>query len=177
MRIAKIKHLRTSSRRRISTQPASTMTPGITAHCSACASTRSICRTRCRPFSMARKGVVAWELGYAYARNKPVIDLRTDFRPGAERGMNVMLSRSCRYLIREPSFHEDVKALAKAVVRRLGRLDPGWPTIGIFFPNKPCFFRGDGLSSRVCPPSISGRAERYDGKWLRSAKCATASAT
>ncbi|MCL2001377.1 MAG: nucleoside 2-deoxyribosyltransferase [Planctomycetes bacterium] len=67
---------------------------------------------------------VAWEMGYAYARGKPVIGVRTDFRPGAEHGVNIMLSRSCRYLIREFSFQEKVEILAKGVARRLRRLKP-----------------------------------------------------
>lgn len=67
---------------------------------------------------------VAWEMGYAYAKGKPVIGLRTDFRPGAEHGVNIMLSRSCRYFIRDFSFQEDVALLAKDVVRRLKRLKP-----------------------------------------------------
>lgn len=61
----------------------------------------------------------AWEMGYAYARGKPVIGVRTDFRPGAEHGVNIMLSRSCSHLVREFSFQEDVKLLAKDIVRRL----------------------------------------------------------
>ncbi len=62
---------------------------------------------------------VAWEMGYAYARGIPVVGVRTDFRPGAEHGVNIMLSRSCRYLIREFAFQEDVKVLAKGIARRL----------------------------------------------------------
>ncbi|MDR0363180.1 MAG: nucleoside 2-deoxyribosyltransferase [Planctomycetota bacterium] len=65
---------------------------------------------------------VAWEVGYAYARGKPVIGLRTDFRPGAEHGLNIMLSRSCRFLIREFSFQEDVETLAKAIARRVKKI-------------------------------------------------------
>lgn len=65
---------------------------------------------------------VAWEMGYAYARGKPVIGVRTDFRPGAEHGVNIMLSRSCRYLVREFSFQEDVKLLAKDIARRLKKI-------------------------------------------------------
>ncbi len=64
----------------------------------------------------------SWEMGYAYAKGKPVIGLRTDFRPGAECGVNIMLSRSCRYLVREYAFQEDVAAAARSVVRRLKRL-------------------------------------------------------
>ncbi|MDR1611374.1 MAG: nucleoside 2-deoxyribosyltransferase [Planctomycetota bacterium] len=65
---------------------------------------------------------VAWETGYAYARGKPVIGLRTDFRPGAEHGLNIMLSRSCRFLIREFAFQENVETLAKAILRRLKKV-------------------------------------------------------
>ena len=65
---------------------------------------------------------VAWEMGYAYARGKPVIGVRTDFRPGAEHGVNIMVSRSCRYLIREFSFQEDVEQLARDIIRRLKRM-------------------------------------------------------
>ena len=65
---------------------------------------------------------VAWEIGYAYARGTPVIGVRTDFRPGAEHGVNIMVSRSCRYLIREFSFQEDVKLLARDIARRLKKV-------------------------------------------------------
>lgn len=66
----------------------------------------------------------AWEMGYAYARGIPVIGVRTDFRPGAEHGVNIMLSRGCRFLVREFSFQEDVAVLAKDVVRRLKKIKP-----------------------------------------------------
>lgn len=65
----------------------------------------------------------AWEMGYAYARGKPVVGVRTDFRPGAEHGVNIMLSRSCAYLVREFSFQEDVRLLAKDIVRRLKKVN------------------------------------------------------
>lgn len=65
---------------------------------------------------------VAWEMGYAYARGKPVVGVRTDFRPGAEHGVNIMVSRSCRYFLREFSFQEDVNLLAKDIARRLKKL-------------------------------------------------------
>lgn len=65
----------------------------------------------------------AWEMGYAYARGKPVIGVRTDFRPGAEDGVNIMLSRSCEHLVKGESFRNDVEPLAKDIVRRLKQLD------------------------------------------------------
>lgn len=64
----------------------------------------------------------AWEMGYSYAKKKPVIGLRTDFRPGAEHGLNIMLSRSCRHLVRDYSFQEDVTLLAKDVARKLAKI-------------------------------------------------------
>ena len=65
---------------------------------------------------------VAWEMGYAYARGKPVVGVRTDFRPGAEHGVNIMLSRSCRHFIREYSFQEDMAVLARDIARKLKRM-------------------------------------------------------
>jgi Nucleoside 2-deoxyribosyltransferase len=65
---------------------------------------------------------VAWEMGYAYARGKPVLGVRTDFRPGAEHGVNIMLSRSCRTFIREFSFQEDVELLARDIARRIKKM-------------------------------------------------------
>lgn len=64
----------------------------------------------------------AWEMGYAYAKGKPVVGVRTDFRPGAEHGVNIMLSRSCRFYVRDFSFQDDVDLLAKDIVRRLKKL-------------------------------------------------------
>jgi nucleoside 2-deoxyribosyltransferase len=61
----------------------------------------------------------SWEMGYAYAKGKKVIGIRTDFRPGPDHGVNVMLGRSCNYVVREFAFLEDVDAVAEAVVRRL----------------------------------------------------------
>jgi nucleoside 2-deoxyribosyltransferase len=41
-----------------------------------------------------------WEAGYAYARGKPVIGWRTDWRPAEDGAANCMLSRSCRKVVR-----------------------------------------------------------------------------
>lgn len=65
----------------------------------------------------------AWEIGYAYAKGKPVIGVRTDFRPGAEQGVNVMLSRACRFLVLDSSFQEDTGTLALEVAQRLKKLN------------------------------------------------------
>lgn len=64
----------------------------------------------------------AWEMGYAYARGKPIIGVRTDYRPGPEHGVNIMIARSCRYLVREYAFQEDIEPLAQAVARRLAKV-------------------------------------------------------
>src|SRR5438876_855780 len=49
-----------------------------------------------------------FEVGYAYARGKPVIGVRTDFRANQERGVNIMLSRACAAFVYRPSFDEDI---------------------------------------------------------------------
>lgn len=36
-----------------------------------------------------------WEVGYAYAKQTPIIGLRTDWRPGEDAGANCMLTQSC----------------------------------------------------------------------------------
>ena len=49
--------------------------------------------------------------------------MRTDFRVGEEKGVNIMLPFPCRFFIREPSFPENVTVLAKALARRLKKLE------------------------------------------------------
>ncbi len=61
----------------------------------------------------------AFELGYARALGKSIVGLRTDYRPGADHGVNLMCARACDYRIREFAFQENPKPLADAVVRRL----------------------------------------------------------
>ena len=46
----------------------------------------------------------AWEIGYAYARGKPVVGIRTDFRNGgdtAHGSVNAMIEGSCRGIARD----------------------------------------------------------------------------
>ena len=74
----------------------------------------------------------AFEMGYACALGKPVVGVRTDYRPGADRGANLMLAGACRYLVREYAFREDVGQLAASLARRLRLLarNPGSRTPG-----------------------------------------------
>ncbi len=64
----------------------------------------------------------AFEVGYATALGIPVIGLRTDYRPGADHGVNLMVARACTYLVREFAFQEEERAVARALGRRLRRL-------------------------------------------------------
>lgn len=61
----------------------------------------------------------AFEVGYAIAKGKPVIGVRTDYRASQESGCNLMLSRGCTALVFRPSFDENVNALAKDVARKM----------------------------------------------------------
>ncbi len=66
----------------------------------------------------------AWEVGYAFAKGIPVIGVRTDFRPGADSGLNIMLARSCRYLVTGARFDRGVEDIAERIARALDRLSP-----------------------------------------------------
>ena len=66
----------------------------------------------------------AWECGYAYARNKPVISVRTDFRGGEDAGLNLMLRRSSVSVIEHPATDEELKPLAARIHQALGQIEP-----------------------------------------------------
>ncbi|MBN1257520.1 MAG: nucleoside 2-deoxyribosyltransferase [Planctomycetes bacterium] len=68
---------------------------------------------------------VALEIGLAYALKIPVIGVRTDYRDNQEKGVNLMISRACTFLVREFSFREDLPQLAASVSRRLIKVLPG----------------------------------------------------
>ncbi len=53
------------------------------------------------------------ELGYAWARKKPVIGVRTDFRISEDRGLNLMVSHSCQHLLLE--IRGDVRSLSERI--------------------------------------------------------------
>jgi nucleoside 2-deoxyribosyltransferase len=54
------------------------------------------------------------EMGLAYAKNKPIIGVRTDFRSLEDRGLNLMVSFTCSRLIWQPM--EDINELAREIV-------------------------------------------------------------
>jgi nucleoside 2-deoxyribosyltransferase len=64
----------------------------------------------------------AFEIGYAFARGKPVIGVRTDFRRGQEKGLNIMLSRACTYFIPDLSFNEDMGVIVRDVAGKIRAL-------------------------------------------------------
>ena len=61
----------------------------------------------------------AFEVGYAYAKGKPIVGLRTDFRQSQEKGLNIMLARACDYFIPDLSFREDSELIIRDIIRRL----------------------------------------------------------
>jgi len=64
----------------------------------------------------------AWEVGYAYAKKKPVIAIRTDFRQNQDRGLNLMLSRSVDQ-ISLSALSGDLEELAARIATRLTAYD------------------------------------------------------
>lgn len=62
------------------------------------------------------------ELGYAYAIQKPIIGIRTDFRISEDRGLNLMLSNICTELILD--VNSNISELAEQVAASISGLDP-----------------------------------------------------
>lgn len=60
-----------------------------------------------------------FECGYAYAKNKTIIGIRTDMRSGEDNGLNAMLSQTCHHIIRFSPFQDaitDIDALAERIL-------------------------------------------------------------
>lgn len=66
-----------------------------------------------------------WEVGYAFALGKPIIGVRTDYRPNQDDGVNLMLARSCSKWVHHLGFDENVVALAKDIVRAIRAVQKG----------------------------------------------------
>jgi len=62
---------------------------------------------------------VSFEMGYAFAKDIPVVGVRTDFRQLQERGVNMMCSRACAEYVCRMSFGESVEDLAGDVARKI----------------------------------------------------------
>ena len=59
------------------------------------------------------------ELGYAYAREKPIIGIRTDIRLSEDRGLNLMVANICTRLIVKSSLTTNVNEIALEIVNIL----------------------------------------------------------
>ena len=59
------------------------------------------------------------EMGYAKAKGKFVIGVRTDFRSGEDRGLNLMVSNICSHLVILHSTSTTIEELAEEVARVL----------------------------------------------------------
>ena len=65
------------------------------------------------------------EIGYALAKGKPVIGIRTDFRDGETHGLNIMAAGVCTSLIKLPSTAFSIAEVAEKVVTALlGKPNP-----------------------------------------------------
>jgi nucleoside 2-deoxyribosyltransferase len=59
------------------------------------------------------------ELGYAYAKRKTIIGLRTDFRLSEDRGLNLMVANICTMLIMKSSLTAKLNEIAQEIVNIL----------------------------------------------------------
>lgn len=67
----------------------------------------------------------AFEIGYAFAKGVPVVGVRTDFRRGQDRGVNVMCGQACTKYVYEMSFREKPEQLARAVAEKVKAVAAG----------------------------------------------------
>lgn len=61
----------------------------------------------------------AIEMGYAYARNKPIIGIRTDFR--SAKNVNLMVAGVCREFLWLPSYQVELNQVANEIASALKR--------------------------------------------------------
>ena len=59
------------------------------------------------------------ELGYAKAKGKLIVGVRTDFRTGEDRGLNLMVSNICSHLVVRPSTSFTLEEVADEVANAL----------------------------------------------------------
>lgn len=59
------------------------------------------------------------ELGYARAKNTPIVGVRTDIRTSEHRGLNLMVALVCDHLLLAPSTTTDVDSLASKITHWL----------------------------------------------------------
>jgi nucleoside 2-deoxyribosyltransferase len=59
------------------------------------------------------------EIAYARAKNKPVIGVRTDFRPGDVHGLNIMTAGICTAIVKLPSTAGTVGQVATQIIEQL----------------------------------------------------------
>lgn len=62
------------------------------------------------------------EIGYAYARGKPIIGIRTDFRASEDSGVNLMVSKACAEIIWLRDSSMDLEHVLNEVVHAVERL-------------------------------------------------------
>jgi nucleoside 2-deoxyribosyltransferase len=64
------------------------------------------------------------EIGYAKAKGKLIIGVRTDFRTGEDRGLNLMVSNVCSHLVNRSSTSVGLEELADEVASVLAGSKP-----------------------------------------------------
>jgi nucleoside 2-deoxyribosyltransferase len=68
---------------------------------------------------------VSFEVGVAWALGIPVVGVRSDYREGQEKGLNLMLAQGCSRVVREYAFQEETDLVASTTARRLEKILPG----------------------------------------------------
>jgi nucleoside 2-deoxyribosyltransferase len=74
---------------------------------------------------------VAYEIGYARAKGKPVVGLRTDYRQLVSKGLNMMLAVGCNEIVCRFSFNERLDDTANALIEKIERNLPPYKTVSV----------------------------------------------
>jgi nucleoside 2-deoxyribosyltransferase len=64
------------------------------------------------------------ECGYAYARGKPIVGVRTDSRASEDRGLNLMVAGICQFLVLNLEVNADARGIAAEITRVLQSIVP-----------------------------------------------------
>ncbi|MCT4612509.1 MAG: nucleoside 2-deoxyribosyltransferase [Clostridia bacterium] len=62
---------------------------------------------------------VAWELGYAFAKNVPSLCIRTDIRKAEHNGVNIMIEYGASKTIHLTKYHQKIKDVVDRIIEEL----------------------------------------------------------
>jgi nucleoside 2-deoxyribosyltransferase len=65
---------------------------------------------------------VAWELGYAFAKNTPAVCIRTDLRKAEHKGVNIMIEYGSTKTVYLTRYHQNIEEVIKNTILEIREL-------------------------------------------------------